>query len=246
MRVKIDGHPASGRIEAPNLFAAPRLLLVDAETPPAAGMASLFADAGFVVDLVSDNSQAADRALAAGHDLAVLDIDQGDHNGLTSIDQLRNAGLTLPILVVSTWHSAELAALDAGADGFLAKPLVADELLARARALLRRCRDQVPVGATTGIGDMCFDAVAGSFYVRGRRLSLTARQFDLLALLARRPGQIVARRLLTDQLYNGLDTPGASTIDVFVHAIRQRLAAIGSTVKINTVRGVGFCLVVGT
>ncbi len=222
-----------------------RLLLLDDDAALAAAMVRLFTDAGFVVDVVSDGHQAADRALAGEHDLLLLDLGLAGCDGLDLVDRLRSAGMAVPILIVSARISTSLAALDAGADGFIAKPVDPAELLARARALLRRCQAATVPPAVTGIGDLCIDAAAGSVHAHDHRLALTARQFDLLAILARRPGQTVTRSLLIDQLYQGLAMPTAATIDVFVHAIRQQLAASGSLVKINTVRGIGFCLVAG-
>ena len=222
------------------MTALPRLLILAAD---AGVMAQPFAEAGFAVDGAAGDSGAGGWSAANGCDLILIDAGQPASGGFRTIQQLRSAGVMTPILVVAERGHDEVAALHAGADDFVTRPFDVSDLLARARAIVRRCQPAAPAVIATGLGDLRIDPATGAAHVRGHRLSLTSKQFELLAILARRPGQIITRDALRHQLYVTGDLPVISVIDVFVHGIRQQLAAMQSVARLICVRGVGFCLV---
>lgn len=222
------------------MTASPRLLILGAD---AGVMAQLFAEAGFTVSDAIGDSGAGGCSAANGCDLIVIDAGSPAPAGLAIVQRLRDAGVLTAILVIADCGDDEVAALHAGADDFVTRPIDVSDLLARARAIVRRCQPAPPVAIATGLGDLRIDPTVGAAHVRGHQLRLTGKQFELLAILARRPGQIITRDALHHQLYATGDLPVISVIDVFVHGIRQQLAAMQSVAKLICVRGVGFCLV---
>ena len=222
--------------------ALPRLVIFAPDTAMAMIITQPFATAGFVVVVVGD-SVACEAAVADGCDLIVIDIGWPAGEDLDVLQRLRDANVATPVLFIADHSENEVAALNAGADDFVARPFETSELVARAGAIVRRCRPAAQSATVTGLGDLRVDPAIGAAQVRGHRLALSGKQFDLLAILARRPGQIITRDVLRNQLYAAGDLPVISVIDVFVHGIRQQLAAMHSVTAVICVRGVGFCLV---
>lgn len=235
-------HATRQRQDAPTPAAGADRLLVVADTPSTADALVALAAGVAPVDYVpSDAHQAVDAAVQRAT-LLVLDLDSATTCGYATLERLRGASVRLPIVAISATgdEAAAIRAFDNGADAVLTAPVDPCELLARCRALLRRRAK--PVSDAAPDGRLRFAAGAAVASVGTRELKLSAMQFAVLELLARRPGQVVTRQMLLDQLYGGIDTPAAGVIDFFVHAIRRELAASGSATVVETLRGVGFRL----
>ncbi|MFD4876531.1 response regulator transcription factor [Streptomyces sp. NPDC058420] len=179
------------------------------------------------------------EALQAHHavDLVLLDLDLPDLDGLEVCRRMRAIG-GVPIITVTT-RGAELdrvLGLKAGSDDYVVKPYGLRELLARMEAVLRRVRPQ-PVAQVITYGPLRMDAGAREFLLEGRRVDLTPKEFDLLFLLASRPGAIVSRRQLLSEVWEDEWSHRGRTIDTHVSSLRNKL---GSSHWIVTVRGVGF------
>ena len=225
--------------------ASPRIVMFVADAAVAAIVTRQFEAAGFTVT-AAGKGVSCEAAVADSCDLIVIDTGTSAGHGLDALRSLRDAGVATPVLIIADHSDAEVAALDAGADDFVARPFDISEIVARAGAIVRRCRPASQPATATGLGDLRVDPAIGAAHVRGHRLALSGKQFDLLAILARRPGQVFTRDALRDQLYTAGDLPVISVIDVFVHGIRQQLAAMHSVAALICVRGVGFCLVSST
>ena len=130
--------------------------------------------------------------------------------------------------------------LDAGADDYLIKPFDFGELLARLRALFRRSPSDRP--AALEVGDLRFDPDTRTVTRAGREIELTAREFDVLALLARNGGQVVSRRQLLAEVWDNQYDGSANIVDVYVGYLRKKLEDPDGPRLIRTVRGVGFVL----
>jgi len=174
----------------------------------------------------------------------ILDIMLPGRDGLEILKAARREGLTMPVLLLTAKDGVEdrVAGLDAGADDYLAKPFAFAELLARARALLRR--GPGPVGAEIVVKDLRIDREARRAERTGRDLSLTAKEFELLEYLASHSGRVISRQTLSRDVWRVTEraTPMDNVIDVHIARLRGKLDGPFEEKLLKTVRGVGFML----
>jgi two-component system, OmpR family, response regulator RegX3 len=214
-----------------------RVLLVEDEEPIAEPLATGLRRAGFDVTWVAN---AADAVAAPEHDLVLLDLRLPDRDGYEVCRELR-ARSRVPIIVISARGDEvdRVVGLELGADDYLVKPFGFRELLARINAVTRRVGDHAPAALTVRVGAMSVDMERRQVLLHGDEIDLTAKEFDLLAALAARPGAVVSRQRLLDEVWNGRHHIATKTIDVHVASLRRKLGDAG---WIQTVRGVGFRL----
>ena len=219
-----------------------RILIVEDELALAETLRRGLTEEHYVVDTVADGRDAVDYALAAPYDVLILDIMLPGCDGLTVCRRLRAAS-AVPILILTAKEAVpdRVAGLDAGADDYLVKPFSFDELLARIRALLRR---QQRAGTSDELRFADLTVNLGSREVRrgSRRVELTAREFEMLALFMQNPRQVLTRDVLYDRIW-GYDFGGESNIiEVYVRYLRSKLEEHSEPRLIQTVRGVGYAL----
>ncbi|WP_330460246.1 response regulator transcription factor [Streptomyces sp. NBC_00820] len=188
------------------------------------------------------NAATGAQALRVHHDadLVLLDLDLPDLDGLEVCRRIRAVG-DVPIITV-TARGAELdrvLGLQAGSDDYVVKPYGLPELLARIEAVMRRVRPRPPADQVVTHGPLRVDARIREVLVEGRRVELTPKEFDLLHLLAARPGTTLSRRQLMSEVWGDDWSSRGRTIDTHVSTLRGKL---GSPNWIITVRGVGFRL----
>jgi two-component system response regulator TctD len=198
---------------------------------------------GHAVDWERDGEAAGDMLGVQDYDLLVLDIMLPGRDGIALLKELRARRRSTPVLVLTARSGVEdrVGALDLGADDYLVKPFDYRELEARARALLRR-----RTGDSSNVltcGDVTIDRAARLAAVQGRPLDLTRRELTVLEILATRPGRIVSKDDLLDQIYSFDQEPSPNAVEQYVTRIRRKLT--GSAVEIRTLRGLGYQLVVG-
>ncbi|WP_425575055.1 response regulator transcription factor [Nocardioides panacisoli] len=205
---------------------------------------------GYSVERVATGEAGIDRATRGGLDLVILDLGLPDVDGLDVCRRLRSDGHEAGIMIL-TARGGELdrvVGLDVGADDYLAKPFALAELLARTRALLRRvtrggpaAEDTPSVAADTTSG-LRVDVQARRVWVGDAEVSLTSKEFDLLALLDSERGNVLTRERLMDEVWDENWFGSTKTLDVTVGRLRQKLEDAAAPVTIVTVRGVGFRL----
>jgi two-component system, OmpR family, response regulator MprA len=214
------------------------VLVVDDDPPIRRMLERTFAAEGYRVELAADGGEALAAVDRSVPDLLVLDVAMPGIDGLAVSRRLRRRGLALPILLLTARDAVpdRVAGLDAGADDYLVKPFASEELLARARALLRRGHEP---GELLAFGDLVLDVRARSARRGEREIHLSAREGALLELLLRNPRQVVSRPLALERVWGGESAATLNAVDRCVSYLRRKL---GDPPLIETVRGVGFVL----
>ncbi len=214
------------------------MLVVDDDGPIRRMLERTLAAEGYGVSVAADGGGALSVIERAVPDLLVLDIGLPGLDGLAVCRKVRGKGLAVPILLLTARDavSDRVAGLDAGADDYLVKPFAPEELLARARALLRRGRE--PRELLT-FDDLVFDVRSRTARRGDSEVPLSAREADLLELLLRNPRQVVSRTLALDRVWGSAAAASLNVVDRYVSYLRRKL---GEPPLIHTVRGVGFVL----
>lgn len=219
-----------------------RVLLVEDDMIAAKGISLMLKDGGAVVDHVETGDDAIETARHTTYDIIVLDLMLPDMEGFDVVRRLRAARLETPVLILSGMSrpEARVRGLGLGADDFLTKPFDRAELLARAQAVIRRSRGFSRPEIV--IGELHINLSNQDVTVRGKRVDLTGKEFQVLKLLAMRRDTILSKEVFLDNLYGGMDEPDMKIIDVFICKLRKKLQAAGAPALISTVWGSGYVL----
>jgi two-component system response regulator MprA len=198
---------------------------------------------GYQVDLAADGAEALSSLTDERPDAVVLDLMMPRVDGLEVCRRMRAAGDRTPVLVLTARDavSDRVKGLDAGADDYLVKPFVLDELLARLRALLRRSGVGAP-GQVLRFSDLTLDPVAHQVKRGGREIELTRTEFLLLELFMLHPRQVLTRSVIFERVWGYDFGPDSNSLEVYVSYLRRKLEAAGEPRLLHTVRGVGYVL----
>jgi len=214
------------------------VLVVDDDRPIRRMLERTFRAEGYTVQTASDGGSALAAVERSVPDLVVLDVAMPGLDGLAVCRRLRDFGLGLPILLLTARDEVpeRVAGLDAGADDYLIKPFAPEELLARARALLRRGTEP---GELLAFDDLVFDVTRRSARRGDSDIELGTREADLLELLMRNPHRVIGRPLALERVWGDESAATFNAVDQCVSYLRRKL---GEPRLIQTVRGVGFVL----
>ena len=215
-----------------------RILLAEDDALLGDGLRAGLRQHGFVVDWVCDGEAAEREMRAQPYAAAVLDLSLPRKDGLEVLTALRQAGSTLPILILTARDavSDRIRGLNAGGDDYVLKPVDLAELAARLHALVRRAHGQAHT--LLQAQDVQLDALAHTVHKNGIAVTLSTREFDLLHALLRNADRVLSREQLEQHLYSWGQEVESNTIEVHIHNLRRKL---GSQL-IQTVRGVGYIL----
>ncbi len=215
-----------------------KILIVEDEEKLARSLEKGLGAEGYVVDVAHDSDTAATLVEASGYDLILLDwMIPGKHDGPELIKVWREAHEQAPILLLTarTTIGDRVQGLDAGADDYLTKPFSFDELLARARALLRRPKEHQ--GSVLEAGKLQLDVTARTAEIAGSELHLTTKEFQLLEYLLRHKGEVLSKDRLLDHVWADEARVQHNTVETFIANVRKKL---GDADIITTVRGYGY------
>jgi DNA-binding response OmpR family regulator len=222
-----------------------KLLLVEDDVKIAAAVERGLTAEGFTVDVVHDGDAGLWRATEGVYDVVVLDIMLPGRNGYRVCAELRERGIWTPILMLTAKSGDldEAEGLDTGADDYLTKPFSFPVLVARVRALARRPRTMDP--ARLEVGSLQVDPTARRTWHGGHDVELTAREFDVLEFLVRRPDRVLAKLDILEGVWQQDFDGDPNIVEVYEGRLRRKLAATGPEdggVTIDTVRGAGYRL----
>jgi len=220
-----------------------RVLSIEDEARLAENVArSLREVAGYAVDVAPDGEEGAFMAESNPYDLVILDLMLPKLDGLSVLQRMRRQGSPAPVLVLTARDEKEsvVALLNAGADDYISKPFDLGELMARAKALIRRGKGQS--AAVLKVGDLEINTSDLSVKRKGKLVTLTAMEYRVLEYLAHRPGAVVPKTELLEHLYDFNWERFSNVIEVYVSGLRRKLEDSGDTKLIHTLRGQGYML----
>ncbi|MEA2496399.1 MAG: two-component system, OmpR family, response regulator [Thermoleophilaceae bacterium] len=197
---------------------------------------------GMVIDVAADGSDAVWMATAAPYDVIVLDVMLPGRNGFEVCQRLRERGHETPILMLTARGTVRdrVAGLDAGADDYMAKPFVVDELVARLRALARR--GPITKSRVLTVGDLKLHPAQQRAWRGDTEVELTTKPFLVLEALMERPGELMSRDALLERCWDMNYERKSNIVDVQVRHLRDRIDRPFGTNSIETVRGAGYRL----
>jgi DNA-binding response OmpR family regulator len=219
-----------------------RILVVEDEKKLAGFIRRALKEDGHAVDLCHDGREGQALASREDYDAVVLDLMLPGIGGLEVLQELREKGRKMPVLVLTARDSVEdrVKGLDRGADDYLIKPFALDELRARLRALLRRGKEG---GASIlRFADVSMDLLERNVKRGTRSVVLTTREFALLEYFLRHPRRVLTRTSIAEHVWDYNFDWQSNVVDVFIAAVRRKLEAQGEPRLIHTLRGVGYIL----
>ena len=223
-----------------------RLLVIEDDRKVASFLASGLREDGYEVDVSHDGVEGLFNAQVNDYDALLVDIMLPGKNGYAIVHELRTGGKTVPILILTARDESDeiVRGLDAGADDYVTKPFILNELLARVRALVRR-------GGAAHLtrllyADVEMDRLRHVARRGGALLDLTAKEFELLEYFMLHTEEVIRRTELLEKIWDLTFDPMSNVVDVHVGNLRRKLGAESSPPLIHTVRGVGYVLRAGS
>jgi two-component system cell cycle response regulator CtrA len=221
-----------------------RVLLIEDDTSTAQSIELMLRSAKFNTYTTNLGEEGIDLGKIYDYDIILLDLNLPDVSGFEVLRSLRVSKVKSPILILSGLAELEdkIKGLGFGADDYMTKPFHKDELVARIHAIVRRSKGHAQSVIQTG--DLVVDLDTKTVEVDGARVYLTAKEHQILELLALRKGTTLTKEVFLNHLYGGMDEPELKIIDVFICKLRKKLAnASNGNNYIETVWGRGYALI---
>ena len=217
-----------------------RVLVVEDEIDIREQLIDTLQSTGYVVDTAEDGEQGLYIALEYPIDIAIIDIGLPKVSGLDIIKQLREAGKSYPVIILTArtrWQN-RVEGLEAGADDYVDKPFHHEELLARMRALLRRTGRWSQAEFTCG--PIRLNTSEQRVLVNDEEISLTAYEYKVIEHLMMHAGEVISKTDLTESMYDDESDRDSNVIEVFIRRLRMKLDPDGTILPIETLRGRGY------
>lgn len=221
-----------------------KLLVVDDDKSLLEQVKQILIGQRYIVETATNGEEALDKLFDSPFDVIILDIMMPKIDGLTVLEQVREAGIDVPVLMLTAKGDVteRVKGLDLGADDYLAKPFSLDELLARLRALLRRAGGQCE--SVLQVRDLQFDTVSRKVTRSGKPVELTPREFSILEFLLHNKNRAVSRFSLAEHVWGDNFDPFSMSnfMDVHIKNLRKKIGDSGQGGIIRTIRGVGYII----
>jgi heavy metal response regulator len=220
-----------------------RLLLVEDDKKLSAFILKGLRQAGFAVDHSGNGRDGLHLALSETYDAAILDIMLPEVDGLAIIEEMRQKGISTPVIILSAKRSVDdrIKGLQTGGDDYLVKPFAFSELLARVQALIRRASVAVEPTRMTA-GDISLDLMTRKVERGGTKLNLQPKEFALLEYLMRNEGKVLSKTIIMEHIWDYNFDPQTNVVDVLVCRLRAKLDRDFDKKMLHTIRGVGYVL----
>jgi two-component system, OmpR family, copper resistance phosphate regulon response regulator CusR len=222
-----------------------KILVVEDEAKTAKFLKKGLSEAGYVVDVAADGLEGLHLASEVDFDLIILDVMLPGQDGWHVLARLREAGRKALVLMLTARDSVHerVRGFELGGDDYLVKPFAFSELLARVRSLLRRSTPRAQ--DTIRMADLEIDLMRHRATRAGQKIDLTAKEFVLLTLLARRAGEVLSRTLIAETVWDMNFDSDTNVVDVNVRRLRSKVDDPFPVKLIRTVRGAGYVLEAG-
>jgi len=225
------------------MFGAPmRLLIVEDNAELGQLLVSGLKQSGYETDLIHTAAEARLALSSMQYAAVVLDLGLPDADGLSLLKNVRQQKNPIPILVLTARSGVQdrVSGLRAGADDYLVKPFVFDELIARLEALLRRPGQFM--GNPIRAANIIFDTANRQVFIDDIPQLLSARETAVLELLMRSKGRVLSKKQVEDQIFGFSGDVASNAVEVYIHRLRKQLSEHGARIQIHTVRGIGYLL----
>jgi two-component system OmpR family response regulator len=222
-----------------------RLLIIEDDRDAADYLAKAFREVGHIAELAADGEEGLAHALDGQYDVLIVDRMLPKLDGLVLVQSLRATGRKMPVLILSALGDVDdrITGLRAGGDDYLTKPYHMSELLARIDALARRGESAgAEANTKLKLADMELDRMTRRVVRNGKKIELTAREFQLLEFMMRHSGQVVTRTMLLEGVWDYHFDPQTNVIDVHISRLRQAIDKDFDKPLLHTVRGAGYSL----
>jgi two-component system copper resistance phosphate regulon response regulator CusR len=219
-----------------------RLLMVEDDRKTAAFLSKGLSENGFIVDIAGNGEEGLLLVRRREYDLIILDVMLPERDGWSVITEIRRGSNPIPVLFLTARDSVHdrVKGLELGGDDYLVKPFAFSELLARIRSVLRRGSSRQ--SEIVSIADLEIDFVKHKATRGNKQLGLTAKEFALLSLLARRRGEVLSRTYIAEQVWDMNFDSDSNVVDVAVRRLRRKVDDPFTEKLIRTIRGVGYVI----
>lgn len=219
-----------------------RLLLAEDEKELSKALCAILKHNNYSVDAVYNGQDALDYGLAENYDGIILDLMMPKKNGLEVLSELRSAGISTPVIILTAKSEVEdrILGLDTGADDYLTKPFNMGELLARIRALTRRRAEFSP--NILSLGNITLNRENFELSCGDETIRLGNKEFQMLEMLLTNPGRLISTEQFMEHIWGYDSDAEINVVWVYISYLRKKLSSVGADVEIKAVRGAGYTL----
>ena len=221
-----------------------KILIIEDEPKTGQYLRQGLTESGFIVNLSSNGIDGLYHATSQHHDLIILDVMLPDLSGWQILAQLRKQDNETPVIFLTARDKVEdrIKGLELGADDYLIKPFSFSELLARVRAILKRGNKSNTENNTLCIADLELDLLRRKVQRAGQKITLTAKEFNLLEFFMRHQGEVLSRALIASEVWDMNFDSDTNVIDVSIRRLRNKIDTPFDTKLLQTMRGMGYVL----
>lgn len=223
-----------------------RILIIEDEIALAEALAQIFHKNKYIADISNDGVSGLDNALSGIYDIIILDVMLPEMNGFEVLKNIRRNKITTPVIMLTAKDeiSDKVTGLDTGADDYLTKPFVTEELLARIRSLYRR-KANIVCEQTLKFADLSLNISAYELKCGENTVNLGLKEFGIMEMLINNGNMVISKEKLLEKIWGYDSNAEYNNVEVYISFLRKKFQHINSAVVIKTIRGVGYCLEVG-